>query len=75
MQKFVEHILQPYKHQQVEQMGMDKDSKFIWFLDCQRVHHLGERNESQILFISSQQTSLMYNQRVHDIAQTFQTWF
>jgi len=54
MQKFVEHILQLYKHQQVEQMGMDKDSKFIWLLEhprIQGVHHLGERDASQILFI------------------------
>jgi hypothetical protein len=36
--QFVEHILQPYRRKQVQEMGLDEETKLIWLLDCWSVH-------------------------------------
>ena len=36
--QFVEQILQPYRRKQVQEMGLDEETKLIWLLDCWSVH-------------------------------------
>jgi hypothetical protein len=36
--EFVIHILEPHKQKQANEMGLDKDEKLIWLLDCWNVH-------------------------------------
>jgi hypothetical protein len=35
---FVIHILEPYRQKQAKEMGLEKDAKLIWLLDCWSVH-------------------------------------
>ena len=35
---FVIYILEPYKHKQAKEMGLENDAKIIWFVDCWSVH-------------------------------------
>jgi hypothetical protein len=35
---FVKKILEPYRVKQVQQMGLDDDSKLLWLLNCWSVH-------------------------------------
>jgi hypothetical protein len=35
---FVKKILEPYRVKQVQQMGLDDDSKLLWLLDCWSVY-------------------------------------
>jgi hypothetical protein len=37
-QQFVVNILQPYRQQQIERLGLSQDSKLIWLIDCWSVH-------------------------------------
>jgi hypothetical protein len=37
-QQFVVNILQPYREQQIEKLGLSQDSKLIWLIDCWSVH-------------------------------------
>ena len=36
--QFVEQILQPYRRKQVQEMGLDEETKLIWLLDCWSVN-------------------------------------
>jgi hypothetical protein len=35
---FVIHILEPYRQKQAKEMGLEKDAKLIWLLDCWSIH-------------------------------------
>ena len=36
--QFVEQFLQPYRRKQMQEMGLDEETKLIWLLECWSVH-------------------------------------
>jgi hypothetical protein len=38
IQAFVEHILIPYKKDQMEKLALLKDQKMVWLIDCWSIH-------------------------------------
>jgi hypothetical protein len=81
-------ILQPYRRQQIEKLGLAQDSKLIWLIDCWSVHTSKEfsawmktHSEILMLFVPANCTTIFQPADVilqrpfkHGFRQQFDLW-
>jgi hypothetical protein len=87
-QQFVVKILQPYRRQQIEKLGLAQDSKLIWLIDCWSVHTSKEfstwmktHSEILMLFVPANCTAVFQPADIilqhpfkHGFRQQFDLW-